>query len=807
MSYRKEDFWQSKLSALLHDPLTKAFDISAHEDHAENLIEMLGLSKERGREDHVASAMDRFPLPFERGSTNNQIQVSWEETRLVHPFSGKELTELKAQLKPDDNAIINALNELKNKNNNYEKLYHAVWWNLPWLMEGAQFLPADTRISNHSIVDHLDVTAALKGCLINEGKVEASLIVVSIGPVQDLIKQARKTRDLWAGSYLLSYLIYAAIEKVGLEYGFDSVIYPYLRGIPFVQKTLQGKDVHLGEYYPLPTMSERVASLPNIFVAIVPTNEANDVIEKCKEAIKRRWKVLSEKARSEIMKKLRSRAVEEFNEKAFEEQLELFPSINAVSYPLISHDDVVDTMSNHFVGSGAKSLKEALETIKKHGGFNINAGAYYRYSYRILMSKLAAMKNIRYFPAYEGAEGVGIGNADDFGAGVKACVVFKEEDEENKEKRDLLGALNAVKRVMPDVLNVEVKYESTTDIAWKNEANENNKLKNAYFAVLLMDGDKMGKWVSGDNAPEFEKLVHKKVKEAFESNDELKQAWNTLAKLKSLQPAYHKGLSRTLGIFSSLVEKVVEKYKGMLIYCGGDDVLALLPGDKALECANNLRKLYSGTGFELKCADNDEVVYKAKNGVLWKNDTPIAPVMGEKATMSAGIAVVNHKFPLQVALQMARDAEKYAKEQLGRNAFALQVVRRSGQITRVGAKWDYMDMDIPQTVTNLINDMASLKISSRSLYKLLSPDLSLFEDNIDQFVDYVIKRSTPSSKNEETKEKIDNYKKQLIGFIKAVYETYKAAHKNNKTSDNSYALKAPIDLLLSVRLMKRGVEK
>lgn len=798
--------WQSKLSALLHDPLTKAFDISAHEDHAENLIEMLGLSKERGREDHVASAMDRFPLPFERGSTNNQIQVSWEETRLVHPFSGKELTELKAQLKPDDNAIINALNELKNKNNNYEKLYHAVWWNLPWLMEGAQFLPADTRISNHSIVDHLDVTAALKGCLINEGKVEASLIVVSIGPVQDLIKQARKTRDLWAGSYLLSYLIYAAIEKVGLEYGFDSVIYPYLRGIPFVQKTLQGKDVHLGEYYPLPTMSERVASLPNIFVAIVPTNEANDVIEKCKEAIKRRWKVLSEKARSEIMKKLRSRAVEEFNEKAFEEQLELFPSINAVSYPLISHDDVVDTMSNHFVGSGAKSLKEALETIKKHGGFNINAGAYYRYSYRILMSKLAAMKNIRYFPAYEGAEGVGIGNADDFGAGVKACVVFKEEDEENKEKRDLLGALNAVKRVMPDVLNVE-KYESTTDIAWKNEANENNKLKNAYFAVLLMDGDKMGKWVSGDNAPEFEKLVHKKVKEAFESNDELKQAWNTLAKLKSLQPAYHKGLSRTLGIFSSLVEKVVEKYKGMLIYCGGDDVLALLPGDKALECANDLRKLYSGTGFELKCADNDEVVYKAKNGVLWKNDTPIAPVMGEKATMSAGIAVVNHKFPLQVALQMARDAEKYAKEQLGRNAFALQVVRRSGQITRVGAKWDYMDMDIPQTVTNLINDMASLKISSRSLYKLLSPDLSLFEDNIDQFVDYVIKRSTPSSKNEETKEKIDNYKKQLIGFIKAVYETYKAAHKNNKTSDNSYALKAPIDLLLSVRLMKRGVEK
>jgi len=828
MTDQKEEFWKSKLSALLHDPLTKALDIPGHDTLANEIKELLGIPKERGAEDHVASAMDRFPLPYERKEyREKQIQVSWEETKLIHPFSGEELHEVKEKISNNVDVekfietfvetFKETLEELKNKNNDdYEKLYHAVWWNLPWLVDGAQFLPADTRVPNHSIVDHLDITAALRSCVTENKKVEASLIAVSIGPVQDLIAQARKTKDLWAGSYLLSYLIYSAIEVIGLEYGFDSIIYPYLRGIPFVKKTLEKKKVHLGDYYPLPAMSEKVASLPNIFVAVVPTNEADDVIEKCKKAIEERWKKLAEDARGEITKRVRSRDVEDFKVEIFDKQAELFPSINAASYPLLSHVNAADIMNEHFVNSGVEAYSSALETIRKNGGYEVNPGAYYRYSYRILTSKLAAIKNIRYFPGFEDTDGVEIGNADDFGGGVKACVIFKEIDEEGNERRDLLGALNAVKRVMPDVLKLETRYESTSHIALHNKANEKlkkafengtiseeeafRKLKNAYFAVLLMDGDRMGKWVSGDMAPELKNLVHEKVKEAFERGDELKEAWKTLVKLKSIQPAYHKGLSRTLGIFSSLVEKVVEKYEGMLVYCGGDDVLALLPADRVLECANDLRKLYSGEDFELNSEDGCS--YSAKDGVLWKDGIPIAPLMGEKASMSAGIVVVNHKFPLQVALQMAKEAEKYAKETLGREAFALQVVRRSGQITRVGAKWDLDNVpDIPKTLEELIDDMEKLKVSHRSLYKLLPVDLPLFEDDIDKLVDYVLRRSVPKPKDEEKKEKLEEYKQGLKDFITAVGGMYR------NLEYYPYYLKAPIDLLLAVRLIKRGEER
>jgi len=58
--------------------------------------------------------------------------------------------------------------------------------------------------------------------------------------------------------------------------------------------------------------------------------------------------------------------------------------------------------------------------------------------------------------------------------------------------------------------------------------------------------------------------------------------------------------------------------KECLIYAGGDDVLAILPADKVLPCANKIRKMYSGIGnVELKI---DNTTYKFDNGILYKND-------------------------------------------------------------------------------------------------------------------------------------------------------------------------------------------
>ena len=39
-------------------------------------------------------------------------------------------------------------------------------------------------------------------------------IYFSLGPVQGFVAQARRTRDLWSGSFLLSYLAGCAINEV-----------------------------------------------------------------------------------------------------------------------------------------------------------------------------------------------------------------------------------------------------------------------------------------------------------------------------------------------------------------------------------------------------------------------------------------------------------------------------------------------------------------------------------------------------------------------------------------------------------------
>jgi len=46
-----------------------------------------------------------------------------------------------------------------------------------------------------------------------------SLLKLQIGPVQDFIAQARSTRDLWSGSYLLSWLMAAGAKEQVKAFG------------------------------------------------------------------------------------------------------------------------------------------------------------------------------------------------------------------------------------------------------------------------------------------------------------------------------------------------------------------------------------------------------------------------------------------------------------------------------------------------------------------------------------------------------------------------------------------------------------
>ena len=246
-------------------------------------------------------------------------------------------------------------------------------------------------------------------------------------------------------------------------------------------------------------------------------------------------------------------------------------------------------------------------------------------------------------------------------------------------RNEALGALALIKRlaITEGVLNADTrgfhrtKFRSTDNIAGLPDEEEGTggKEVEGYFAVLQMDGDQMG------------------------------------AKLSALtKPEQHRAFSQALAQFASQdVPAIVRKYeRAELIYAGGDDVLALLPLRAVLACADEIRRAYADKLDKL----------------------------ADKPTMSAGIAVVPSNYPLDIALELARKAEKSAKDDYGRDAVV--VTEAHGTQQRIaGAKWELGRDSIAALVSELIQAFSKPAwLSAKIGYDLQEVTYALAADSI-----------------------------------------------------------------------------
>lgn len=141
-----------------------------------------------------------------------------------------------------------------------------------------------------------------------------------------------------------------------------------------------------------------------------------------------------------------------------------------------------------------------------------------------------------------------------------------------------------------------------------------------YFAVLALDGDHMGKWLSGD--PQY-------------------------VGVNLLSEDHYQKMSDALRKFGETVKGIIERYHGHLVYAGGDDLLAFVPVREALRCAIELQSKY-----------------------------PQLPGVKE-TTASVGIAICHYLHDLRSALRQARVALEDAKDN-GRNRIGWRLLKRSG---------------------------------------------------------------------------------------------------------------------------------
>ena len=326
------------------------------------------------------------------------------EPELIHPLSGEclKLGPLNLDIGVDN---IKAVSQdhfqslIQEDDEDLRKTFLAFWRFGPEAGKDADqlgvlwnMLPADSRTPDHSIWSHVDTVSAIHTALVGDeqGPDQPALLVMSFGPVQGFIGQARSTSDLWAGSHLLSSLVWEAMKPIVNHLGPDCMVFPALRGVPVVDQWLMQRDVggdafvQLFENIDSELLADRsdtnplfAASLPNKFMAIVPSRQAAALAERALAAIKYAAKNWAREA-AKLAFEAAGVPMTDSTHAQIDQQLKGFPEAYwaAATWPVNGADTAdSDAFQNGYkdVGAASQQLHAALDQIhpdlKRQGVF------------------------------------------------------------------------------------------------------------------------------------------------------------------------------------------------------------------------------------------------------------------------------------------------------------------------------------------------------------------------------------------------------------------------------------------------------
>lgn len=278
------------------------------------------------------------------------------------------------------------------------------------------------------------------------------------------------------------------------------------------------------------------------------------------------------------------------------------------------------------------------------------------------------------------------------------------------------------------------------------------KRPETYYALIQMDGDRMGAWLAGNEEQyqlRYRDTWHPQVQsqvDRFAQQDETLHAYLTARRPPS--PARHAAISRALNDFSiHLARHIVEEcVKGKLLYAGGDDVLALVAVDDLFDTMQLLRLAYSGLAphdnmglgeriGELRPGGGDrQRGLMLKDGFALLQGRRLMTLMGHKATASMGAVVAHHQAPLGMVLRQLREAESRAKnhkrkntamQDTDRDAFCIRVLKRGGGEVSVTSPWWPVGADqrpgvgtsALRLMKDLRNELAQTSFSRGAIYQ------------------------------------------------------------------------------------------
>jgi len=200
--------------------------------------------------------------------------------------------------------------------------------------------------------------------------------------------------------------------------------------------------------------------------------------------------------------------------------------------------------------------------------------------------------------------------------GIKLCDVCHKRVATHKDDERVLA------------LDASPRPEALCDHCWRLRESgrgiwiESLTKETNFVAVMKADGDDMSRVLDGSHLRELGKAV-------------------TPSRLSTLS-----GLIND--VCEDKLRKSAESFGGRVVFAGGDDILGILPGERALDAAIELAATFR-------------------------------EAMNDRCTMSAGVAIVHKRLPIYMGLERAHELISAAKERPGKNGVAYSIVGGLGK--------------------------------------------------------------------------------------------------------------------------------
>lgn len=441
------------------------------------------------------------------------------------------------------------------------------------------------------------------------------LLLFSIGPVKGFVDNSRKMRDMYAGSFLLSYLMGRTLDYLKKQYGDRAEV-----------------------VLPCREMKTEAVNIPNRFAAVIGCEgeeEKTEIGRKLQNYVKQELSAAAKKifpaeawtpAMAQIERFLEVYWV--FEDMPCKEDYpckynEAVDKLNAVKQlRLFSQNtetadrkcSLYESLNALFVRNGSKPAYLSPEAYSVKQGYDLKLGE--------TLSAPAYLKRMLYRAKLEG-----------YDADIISVAYMLLKSRVPEEYRNALEELKDVAETIFDQANgqkltTQEYSKELIPVAEKLylKLEEDRVSLSPYYAIVKLDGDNVG------------------------------SLYRTCAGIDS-----HKTLSGQIQNFAEAAKEIFKAHHGVCIFAGGEDVLGFLPLETLFAAVMSLHQKFQDTVMH----PNGEKLLTLSAGIVITHlMMPLKGVMERLEEME------------RAAKGMQRRTENGSKE---KNAFAIQLVKRAGE--------------------------------------------------------------------------------------------------------------------------------